>query len=189
MKLAIIDKLGLCYDGNTLSKQGLGGSESAVILLSKELAKIGFEVTVFNNCKDGSNSRPGIYDNVRYVDNTDAKQDNIDYDVFVVTKTEIPILIDLGISQHLSQDHPFIVEKVDNKDPDVLGNYVFDNYNIIYQTKRNIRLPSLHQKTFLERIDAEVQASSKIKTITLLVYFVSAFTLFNFIANMAIILF
>jgi hypothetical protein len=113
----------------------------------------------------------------------------VDTHVVVVTKTEIPILIDLGISQYLSQDHPFIVEKVDNKDPDVLGNYIFDNYNIIYQTKRNIRFPSLHQKTFLERVNAEVQASGKIKTMTLLVYFVSAFTLFNFIANMAIIIF
>jgi hypothetical protein len=76
MKIAIIDKIGLCYDGDTLSKQGLGGSESAVILLSKELAKIGFDVTVYNNCKDGSNSKPGIYDKVRYIDTSDAKLDN-----------------------------------------------------------------------------------------------------------------
>ena len=38
MRLAIIDTLGLCYDGTTLEKRGLGGSESAVILISKELA-------------------------------------------------------------------------------------------------------------------------------------------------------
>jgi hypothetical protein len=50
MKLAIIDKIGLCYDGDTLSKQGLGGSETAVILISKHLQKIGFQVTVYNNC-------------------------------------------------------------------------------------------------------------------------------------------
>ena len=33
MRIAIIDLLGLTYDGNTLSKRGLGGSESAVILI------------------------------------------------------------------------------------------------------------------------------------------------------------
>ena len=92
MKLAIIDKLGLCYDGNTLKKQGLGGSESAVILISKELAKIGFSVTVYNNCKDGLNSNPGIYDGVNYVDNIDAKQDTTHYDIVIVSRTVNPFI-------------------------------------------------------------------------------------------------
>jgi hypothetical protein len=63
--LCIIDCIGLSYDGTTLSKKGLGGSESAVILMAKELQKIGFEVTVFNNCQS-SDTKPGIYDNVTY---------------------------------------------------------------------------------------------------------------------------
>ncbi|NDB80998.1 glycosyltransferase family 1 protein, partial [archaeon] len=41
MRIAIFDQLGLCYDGTTLEKRGLGGSESAVILMSRELAKLG----------------------------------------------------------------------------------------------------------------------------------------------------
>lgn len=99
MKIAIIDKLGLCYDGNTLSKQGLGGSESAVILISKELAKIGFDVTIYNNCKDGSNSAPGNYDGVKYVDNSDAKNDNTNYDIVIVSRTVMPFV---------TQDWPFL---------------------------------------------------------------------------------
>lgn len=59
--IAFIDIMGIYYDGSTLSKRGLGGSESAVILMSKELAKIGYEVHVYNSC-----SSPGIYDNVTY---------------------------------------------------------------------------------------------------------------------------
>lgn len=47
MKLAIIDTLGLCYDGNTLKTRGLGGSESAVIYMSAELVRLGFDVAVF----------------------------------------------------------------------------------------------------------------------------------------------
>lgn len=92
MKIVIIDKIGLCYDGDTLSKQGLGGSESAVILISKELQKLGFDVTVYNNCKDGSNSKPGVYDGVRYVDNTDAKLDDAVYDVAIVSRTVAPFV-------------------------------------------------------------------------------------------------
>jgi FkbM family methyltransferase len=93
MKIAIIDKLGLCYDGATLSKQGLGGSESAVILIAKELQQIGFEVTVFNNCKDGSNSNPGMYDGVRYIDNVDAKSHGEKYDTVVVSRTVAPFVM------------------------------------------------------------------------------------------------
>jgi len=99
MKIAIIDKLGLCYDGNTLSKQGLGGSESAVLLLAKNLQKIGFRVTVFNNCKDGSKSTPGLYENVRYIDNTDAKSHDENYDIVIVSRTVAPFV---------SQDWPFL---------------------------------------------------------------------------------
>ena len=79
MKIAIVDILGLCYDGDTLHKQGLGGSESAVILMSRELVKLGFEVTVFNNCLDSTNSSPGIYDGVRYIDNVDSQKHSEDY--------------------------------------------------------------------------------------------------------------
>jgi FkbM family methyltransferase len=99
MKIAIIDKLGLCYDGATLTKQGLGGSESAVILISKELAKLGFSVTVYNNCKDGSHSNPGIYDGVRYVDNSDAKLDRTIYDIVIVSRTVKPFI---------ANEYPFI---------------------------------------------------------------------------------
>jgi hypothetical protein len=49
MKLAIIDIIGIPYDGNTVDNQGLGGSESAVTLMSRELNKIGFSVTVFKD--------------------------------------------------------------------------------------------------------------------------------------------
>jgi FkbM family methyltransferase len=97
MKLAIIDKLGLTYDGNTLEKQGLGGSESSVILIAKQLQKIGFEVTVFNNCKDASNSTPGLYEGVRYIDNTDALNHNETYDIVVVSRTVVPF-----VSEHWS---------------------------------------------------------------------------------------
>lgn len=65
LSVCIIDTLGLPYDGSTLTKRGLGGSESAVILMSRELAKIGFEVHVFNDCVS-DDTKPGEYDNVNY---------------------------------------------------------------------------------------------------------------------------
>lgn len=92
MKLAIIDKIGLAYDGNTLEKQGLGGSESAVILIAKELTKLGISVTVFNNCLDSSASSEGVYAGVRYVDNRNAKNIREEFDIVVVSRTVDPFL-------------------------------------------------------------------------------------------------
>jgi len=84
--IAIIDTIGLVYDGSTLEKRGLGGSESAVILLSKELKKLGFDVTVYNSCED-STSKPGTYDGVRYVPFYHPIEE---HDIVVSSRTVIP---------------------------------------------------------------------------------------------------
>ena len=88
MKIAIIDIIGIPYDGTTVDKQGLGGSESAVTLMSRELAQIGFTVTVFNNCGI-DHARPGVYDNVTYRPLTDLALDH-EFDIVVSSRTVIP---------------------------------------------------------------------------------------------------
>jgi glycosyltransferase involved in cell wall biosynthesis len=89
LKIAIIDTVGLTYDGTTLEKRGLGGSESAVILISKELAKIGFDVTVYNNCID-SQASPGMYDGVKYIDHTQIDEYDDNYDVVFSSRSVFP---------------------------------------------------------------------------------------------------
>lgn len=92
IKIAIVDVVGLAYDGDTLSKRGLGGSESAVILMSEELAKIGFDVTVYNNCVD-SEAAPGVYNNVQYKDLTFLDTcEHQHYDVIISSRTVIPFI-------------------------------------------------------------------------------------------------
>ena len=88
MKIAIIDLLGLTYDGNTLKERGLGGSESAVILMSSELAKLGHEVTVYNNCED-SKASPGTYDGVEYIDHSTASGKTV-YDIVISSRSVAP---------------------------------------------------------------------------------------------------
>lgn len=92
VKIALIDVIGLTYDPTTLENYGLGGSESAVVYQARELQKLGFEVTVFNNCID-SRAKEGIYDGVRYVDLSRLHQPN-DYtcDVMISSRTVIPFL-------------------------------------------------------------------------------------------------
>ena len=88
MKLAIIDIIGIPYDGSTLTKQGLGGSESAVTLVARELSQIGFDVTVFNNCGI-DHAHPGIYDNVTYSQLSDLANDH-EFDIVISSRTVIP---------------------------------------------------------------------------------------------------
>ena len=93
MKIAFIDTLGLTYDGSTLEKRGLGGSESAVIRMAQELTKIGFHVTVYNDCIS-DDSIPGVYDGVDYTPVSAAVLSSIDYDVVIVSRSVKPIVED-----------------------------------------------------------------------------------------------
>lgn len=91
VKLAIIDIVGITYDGDTLSRKGLGGSESAVILVSKELAKIGFSVTVFNAC-DEEGSTPGVYNGVTYKPLSAIATETEVFDVVISSRVVTPFI-------------------------------------------------------------------------------------------------
>jgi glycosyltransferase involved in cell wall biosynthesis/GT2 family glycosyltransferase len=67
MKIAIVDLLGSPYDGSTLSKRGLGGSESAVISIARQMSKLGHEVVVYCDC-ESMDAEPGSYEFVEYCD-------------------------------------------------------------------------------------------------------------------------
>lgn len=59
--IVFIDPNGIQYNGDTLETRGLGGSEAAVVSMARELSKIGFRVTVYNNC-----DKVGRFGNVDY---------------------------------------------------------------------------------------------------------------------------
>ena len=90
MKIAIIDIIGIPYDGNTVFKHGLGGSESAVTFMAKSLAELDFSVTVFNNC-DIDDTCAGIYDNVIYKPLNELAH-NYDFDIVISSRTVIPFV-------------------------------------------------------------------------------------------------
>lgn len=92
-KLAVIDVVGLPYDGTTLEKRGLGGSESCVIYLTRELVKLGFDVTVFNRCEEDDN-RPGVYQGVNFRPLAESHHSQEQFDVIVVSRTVAPFLED-----------------------------------------------------------------------------------------------
>lgn len=68
------------YCGNSLESwspksesTGVGGSEEAVINMSRELAKLGNEVIVYNRCEDNEGEYDGVtYENYEYYDNPET---------------------------------------------------------------------------------------------------------------------
>ena len=85
IKLCFLDLVGLRYNGNTLKKRGLGGSESAIIFMSRELVKLGFNVTVFCKCEE-----EGIFDGVRYLDISKAEHNEEYFDIMVASRSCLP---------------------------------------------------------------------------------------------------
>jgi glycosyltransferase involved in cell wall biosynthesis len=90
--LCFIDIIGLTYDDTTIDKYGLGGSESAIVYMAREMTALGFEVTVFNNCID-SRSTPGMFNGVMYRDLQELHQPNrFQFDVMVASRSVIPFV-------------------------------------------------------------------------------------------------
>lgn len=89
--IAIVDIVGMAYDGDTLNRKGMGGSESAVILVSKNLAMLGLNVTVYNAC-DEEDCKPGVYDNVTYKPLSSIGKDNAAYDVVISSRVVTPFI-------------------------------------------------------------------------------------------------
>lgn len=67
------------WNGESDIKKGIGGSEGMCIQLSRELAKLGNKVVVFNNCGDASGK---TFDGVQYLD-WRLWNSNLKCDVFV----------------------------------------------------------------------------------------------------------
>lgn len=115
MNIAIIDTIGLVYDGTSLTKQGLGGSESAIILISKELVKLGFSVTVFNNCEDDKVS-PGIYDGVKFKPILSLQNETTSFDIVISSRTVTPLVpekyYDWARQQKDNKFYPELFEKL-----------------------------------------------------------------------------
>lgn len=105
--------------------------------------------------------------------NFDAHQ-RIENHIVCVTKTKIPILIDLSVS-HIDPDVPFICEPILEEHPHTdLAEFEFPNSTWTYQSKEVSELPKLHQKSILNRIKTDLRVD---KEITFIKYFL--FVLFT----------
>lgn len=107
----------------------------------------------------------------------------VDTHVVVITETQPQMLIDLSISHLLPPNHPCIIEKVNSIDPEIISEYNIDGIKMVYNIKRNIKLPHIHQKNVIERFEYEMKTADKLKWVTSLVFVAMILAGINFIFN------
>ncbi len=98
---------GLPFDGATPFERSLGGSESAVVFMARELARRGHRVRVFCACE-----RPGEYDGVTYRDLSDfpAFVESESCDVFVCCRHPRGLTAPVRSKINVIWNHDIIVE-------------------------------------------------------------------------------
>ncbi len=70
-EIVFFDEIGVPFDGSSIEKIPIGGSETAIINVAREFAKNGYNVTAYNNCKE-----EGIFGKVQYKKNTAFEKDS-----------------------------------------------------------------------------------------------------------------
>jgi hypothetical protein len=111
----------------------------------------------------------------------------VDTHTIVVTKTEIPILIDLSIAYALSPTHPYVVERLKSSSSDLLAEYDLKESKIAYQSKKIVRLPHLHQKTLLSRMIEDQRVEKNFRIISRIAVWALGVTIINFFINMFLV--
>ena len=89
--------------------KGIGGSEEAVIHMSRELCKLGYEVTVFNNC--GENE--GVFHNVEYKNWINFNPRDV-YNVVISWRSNLFELGDINAKKKIVWVHDIPSIRLDN---------------------------------------------------------------------------
>lgn len=149
MKIVIATQ-GLPFNGHTTKHKALGGSETAVIEVAKELHKLGNEVVVYNNCE-----KPGKYDGVYYHNFQDDWQDFVDIgyaDIVIVSRFVQILGQKLNSKLNILWNHDILV-------PEIKDTLFSLTWNIDYM----YFLSNYHKNQYLE-ILPELKPIAKLNT-------------------------
>lgn len=101
--------------------------------------------------------------------------------IVCVTKTEIPILIDLSIS-HIDKNIFFICSPILNAETHTnLAEFEFESSTWTYTERLNSELPQLHEKSIIDRIKEDQRVSKEIKFIKLIMIILFFISSTNFV--------
>jgi hypothetical protein len=180
----VLEVLGSFKDTGTLARMSgncIGACEMlGIFFQEKDIRTYTAEAQVF--VKRGSNYAFVGFDSI-------LPAEQIDTHTVLVVLLEVPILVDVSIPYALSETHPILVERLNGGDSaDSLGKYEFEDVSVIYQVKKNLRLPNNLQKNLLQTVLRDSKTLEKVDNLKILLYITAAGTLINFTLNMILII-
>lgn len=148
------------------------------LLLEQGIESELVECTLTVICRDPFN-------NVQFLghDTNIQKSDNlVETHIVCITKTEIPILIDLSIG-YITKKVSYVVfpifeELVSNSDNIITLDFGHSNW--IYNKRVNSNFPELHEKSILKRINTDIKIENQINVINKIIIAVCVITSLNF---------
>lgn len=172
----VLDRLkGNCISGSDMIQNMLhyydidSKTMECQVFVARETSKVPFLFIGFNNLAPNTTSNL------------------VDTHVVVVTETSPPILIDAALGHVLPADNQIVLQPVDSIDSTKFGEYRLGDATISYFEKKNIKLPSIHQKNLIERLRADQETSAKLTFMQKAVIMLGCFSLVNFCLNVAMI--
>jgi len=171
----ILERLkGNCISGSDMLQNLLHyyGIESKIvecqIFVSRENSKIPFLFVGFNNLTTPS---PNL----------------VDTHVVVVTETSTPVLIDASLAHILPRQNQIVVKGLNCTDDEKFCEFKHEDTTVTYFHKKNLKLPSIHQKNLLQRIKSEEETNKRLTFLQKAVIGLGLFSLTNFILNVTMI--
>lgn len=120
--------------------------------------------------------------------NIGINPNSVDTHVIVITKTDPPVLIDGSLGYLLPPNEEIFIREVNSLDPDLIGQYQMDDITVTYHPKKNIKLPSLHQKNLMERLGEDKKIAEKLKFLQIIVIVAASMSLINFSLNITLLI-
>jgi hypothetical protein len=105
----------------------------------------------------------------------------VDTHAVTVTQGDTAYLIDISIGNFLGNPKYVIVSDIvtDDSDPDVFARASVGPYKLVYRKKKHLRLPNLHQKNLVDRVQQEYQLLKNVRYLKYLVIFAIAISGMN----------
>lgn len=120
--------------------------------------------------------------------NVGLSPNTIDTHVVVVTESMPPVMIDGSLGNYLGEKNSLFIRELKPHGGNVMGEFLVDDLSITYQSKKDIKIPGLHQKNIIDRIEDELKVKERIKSLYVFVYILIAMSVTNMILNVALII-
>ena len=92
-----------------------------------------------------------------------------DNHVVIVTKTEIPYVIDTSIAHLLPNDMQAVVSLASDSGNDIFANVQTETINLTYKSKKDNKLPLFHQRSIIDRIETDNKIFKGISTLKIII--------------------